>query len=79
MIPLALFGIGGQEMTVIVVAIILLFGAEKIPKLARGLGRSVGEFKRAKDEFDRELQDAAKAPPEPQKPGTVSVQETHKN
>jgi len=79
--PLAIFGLGGQEVTLIVIAIIILFGAEKIPKLARGLGKSVGEFKKAKEEFDRELQEAAKTPAEPQKPGTVSasIQETHKN
>lgn len=75
-----MFGLGGQEITLIVIAIILLFGAKKIPELARGLGKSVGEFKKAKDEFDRELADAAKTPPEPQKPGTVPAQqETHKN
>jgi TatA/E family protein of Tat protein translocase len=78
-IPLAFLGLGGQEVTLIVIAIIVLFGAKKIPELARGLGRSVGEFKKAKQEFDHELEEAAKTAAEPPKPGTVSVQETHKN
>jgi sec-independent protein translocase protein TatA len=79
-LPMAMLGLGGQEVTLIVIAIILLFGAKKIPELARGLGKSVGEFKKAKQEFDNELAEAAKLPAEPEKPGTVSVQDnTHKN
>lgn len=77
--PIAMFGLGGQEITLIVIAIIILFGAKKIPELARGLGKSVGEFKKAKQEFDQELADASKPGAEPDKPGTVSVQDTHKN
>lgn len=38
--------IGGQEMIVIVVAVVLLFGATRIPALARSLGRSKNEFKK---------------------------------
>lgn len=48
-------GLGGQEMMVIFVIILLLFGAKKIPELARGLGKSMGEFKKARDEFEREI------------------------
>lgn len=39
----------------IFVVILLLFGAKKLPELARGIGKSMGEFKKAKDEFEREL------------------------
>ncbi len=42
-------------MLVIFVLILLLFGAKKIPELARGLGRSMGEFKKAREEFEREI------------------------
>ncbi len=73
--PVAMLGLGGQEVTLIVIAVILLFGAKKIPELARGLGKSVGEFKKAKQEFDHELAEATKTPAEPQKPGTISVQD----
>lgn len=42
------------EILVIVVAVVLLFGAAAIPKLARSLGRAQGEFKKAKSEFDQQ-------------------------
>jgi sec-independent protein translocase protein TatA len=48
-------GLGGPELVVIFVVILLLFGAKKIPELARGLGKSMGEFKKARDEFEREI------------------------
>ena len=47
--------LGGQEMIIIFVVILLLFGAKKIPELARGLGKSMGEFKKARDDFEREI------------------------
>ncbi len=42
-------------MIIIFVVILLLFGAKKIPELARGLGKSMGEFKKAREEFEREI------------------------
>jgi sec-independent protein translocase protein TatA len=47
--------IGGQEMFLIFLAILLLFGAKKLPEFARGLGRSMGEFKKARQEFEHEI------------------------
>jgi|AntRauTorckE6833_2_1112554.scaffolds.fasta_scaffold26023_2 sec-independent protein translocase protein TatA len=47
--------IGGPEMIMIFVVILLLFGAKKLPELARGVGKSMGEFKKARDEFEREI------------------------
>lgn len=41
-----MFGLGGQELLLILLALVLLFGAKKIPQIARGLGQSVSEFKR---------------------------------
>ena len=38
-----------------IVIVLLLFGAKKIPELARGLGKSMGEFKRARDDFEDEI------------------------
>ena len=53
---LALIGpIGGPEMIMIFVVILLLFGAKKLPELARGIGKSMGEFKKAREEFEREI------------------------
>lgn len=43
-------GIGMPEVLIILVVLILLFGARKIPDLARALGRSLGEFKKGRDE-----------------------------
>ena len=50
--------LGGQEMVVIFLIVLLLFGAKKLPQLARGIGKSMGEFKKAKDEFESEIQRA---------------------
>ncbi len=49
-------GLGMQEMIVIFLMVLLLFGAKKIPELARGIGKGMGEFKKAKQEFEREIQ-----------------------
>ncbi|MCB1235876.1 MAG: twin-arginine translocase TatA/TatE family subunit [Verrucomicrobiae bacterium] len=50
-----MFGpIGFQEMLLIFLMFLLLFGAKRIPLLARNLGHSLGEFKRARDEFHTE-------------------------
>lgn len=42
--------------------IVLLFGANKLPQLAKGLGKSLGEFKKAKEEFEKEVQAAVNEP-----------------
>lgn len=46
---------GGPEMLLILFAILLLFGAKKIPELARGLGKGIREFKDASKEIKREI------------------------
>jgi sec-independent protein translocase protein TatA len=45
----------GPDMMVIFLIVLLLFGAKKLPELARGMGRAVKEFSAAKDEIEREL------------------------
>ena len=47
--------IGGPELLVIFLVILLLFGAKKIPELARGIGKGMGEFKKAKEDFEDEI------------------------
>jgi len=55
------FGAPGiQEMLVIFLIVLLLFGAKKIPELARGVGKGMGEFKKAKHEFEREIHEGEK-------------------
>ncbi len=46
---------GGPEMIVVFVLMLLLFGAKKLPQLARGIGQSLGEFKKARAEFEHEI------------------------
>ncbi len=50
---------GFQEWIIILVIVLVLFGAKRLPELARGLGQSMNEFRKAKDEFDREIQKTA--------------------
>ena len=55
-IPLATFGnLMGMDGLLILVVLLLLFGAKKLPELARGLGQSLNEFKKARDDFEHEL------------------------
>ena len=49
------WALGGQEMLLVFLVILLLFGAKKLPELAKGLGKSAGEFKKARGEFEKEL------------------------
>ena len=56
---LAFMGLGGQEMLLIGMALLLLFGAKKIPELMRGLGQGIKEFKNAtkdvKDSIEKSM------------------------
>ncbi len=47
---------GGAELLVIVMVILLLFGAKRIPELARGIGQGINEFRKASDEIKKELE-----------------------
>lgn len=53
-------GLGGTEILMILFIILLLFGAKKIPELARGLGRGIREFKDATKEIKNELEESVK-------------------
>ena len=48
---------GGPEVLVVLLILVLLFGANKIPKLARSTGQAMGEFKRGREEIDKELEE----------------------
>ncbi|MGK7390925.1 MAG: twin-arginine translocase TatA/TatE family subunit [Candidatus Cyclobacteriaceae bacterium M2_1C_046] len=49
---------GGWEMVIIVLVILLLFGAKRIPELAKGLGRGIREFKDATKEIKNDIEKA---------------------
>lgn len=52
-----MFGsLGGLEVAIIILVILLLFGAKKIPELARGLGQGINEFRKASSEIKKELE-----------------------
>jgi sec-independent protein translocase protein TatA len=59
----ALAGLGGWEWVIIALAVLLLFGAKRIPDLARSLGQSIREFKKGAREVTDEIQNAANEPP----------------
>jgi sec-independent protein translocase protein TatA len=51
-----MFGsLGATEIILIIVAIILLFGAKKIPELAQGIGKGMKEFKKAVKEVEEDI------------------------
>ncbi len=52
--------LGTPELIIIGILVLVLFGAKKLPMFARSLGKSIGEFKKAKVEFEDELQRSMK-------------------
>jgi sec-independent protein translocase protein TatA len=54
----SLLNLGGPDLIWILLLILLLFGAKKLPELARGMGQAIKEFQKAKDEFTDELHKA---------------------
>jgi sec-independent protein translocase protein TatA len=66
--------LAGPDLIIILLIILVLFGAKKLPELARGMGQAVKEFQKAKDEFSDELHKAGKT--EPEKPDVRTAQAT---
>jgi sec-independent protein translocase protein TatA len=61
--PLALLDLGGPEVLLIMLVALLLFGSQRLPDLARSLGKSIREFKKATSGLEEELRRAMEAPP----------------
>ncbi len=74
--PLALFDLGGTEMLVIFFIVLLLFGGKKLPEVAKGLGKSLREFKKAASSVEDEFKRAMDEIPEPPKPAPKIVAAT---
>jgi len=53
-------GIGPTEWVLIILVLVLLFGAKKIPELAKGLGQGIKEFKHAAREMDDTVKNSGK-------------------
>lgn len=56
-------GLGGPEMIVIGLVVLVLFGAKKIPEFAKGLGKGIREFKDAVKDVKHEVDEAGKEVP----------------
>jgi sec-independent protein translocase protein TatA len=57
-IMLGIFNLGGGEIILILALVLILFGAKKLPELAKGLGTGIKEFKKATREVTDEIQNA---------------------
>ena len=68
--------LAGPDLIVILLIVLVLFGAKKLPELARGMGQAVKEFQKAKDEFNDELHKAGKSDAETAQANVKSAQST---
>jgi sec-independent protein translocase protein TatA len=55
-----LLAVGGSEILLVMVAVLILFGSKKIPEVARGIGQGMREFKKATDDIKREINESAR-------------------
>jgi sec-independent protein translocase protein TatA len=65
---------GGPDVFIILLIVLILFGAKKLPDLARSLGQSMNEFRKAREDIDRELHDAGKSSAAPSSSSNSTVQ-----
>jgi sec-independent protein translocase protein TatA len=68
--------LAGPDLIVILLIVLVLFGAKKLPELARGMGQAVKEFQKAKDEFSDELHKAGKSDTDTAKSDAKPAQST---
>lgn len=78
----SLLNLGGPDLIIIMGIVLLLFGAKKLPELARGMGQAVREFSKAKDEFTNEIHRPPAPTPtvqieQPKSPVTEDPHEQH--
>jgi sec-independent protein translocase protein TatA len=71
---LALFNLGGGEIILILAMALILFGAKKLPELAKGLGQGIKEFKKATNSASEGMLEAmAERPPTKPRPLTATT------
>ena len=74
---LAILDVGGPEVLMIMLITLLLFGSDRLPALARGMGKAIREFKKATSGLEDELKRAMEEPPpKPRPPTRISVPPT---
>ncbi|MFB6092531.1 MAG: twin-arginine translocase TatA/TatE family subunit [Haloquadratum sp.] len=67
---------GGPELLIVLLVLVLLFGANKIPKLARSTGQAMGEFKRGREEIEEELKQMDEGEEDEEETATSTSSET---
>ena len=71
-VMLGLFNLGGGEIILILALVLILFGAKKLPELAKGLGTGIKEFKKATRDVTDEMHNAMDETSHSPTPGSVN-------
>ncbi|SEK52795.1 twin-arginine translocase TatA/TatE family subunit [Haloferax larsenii] len=67
---------GGPELLIVLLIVVLLFGANKLPQLARSSGQAMGEFRRGRQEIEEELKEGAEGSEEEDEDETTTAAES---
>jgi sec-independent protein translocase protein TatA len=70
---LAVLGLSGGELVLVLIVVLVLFGAKRIPEFAKGLGKGINEFKKASREVTDEIERAVDDSPPPPAPKANST------
>jgi sec-independent protein translocase protein TatA len=65
-LALGIGNLGGPDLFIILLIVLVLFGAKKLPDLARSLGQSMNEFRKAREDIDREIHHTGSLASQPQ-------------
>jgi len=72
-VMLGVLGLGGGELVLVLVVVLVLFGAKRIPEFAKGLGKGINEFKKASRDVTEAIEnESTVAAPKPAAPANVT-------